>query len=265
MSYEIIIIYCIAGAVGGILMGLVGFGIGPIVVPTLLITLHMMGFDNTYNMRIAIATSLAVIVCNSLFNTIIHRNAHRIHLNLYYKLLPGSIIGAVIGSYIVLVLPEHLMRHLFAIILFIIATLNLFHNTQKIGAQTPDSKMLLCYSCLIAIISNIIGVSDGVLMVPFLKKLNLNMREAIGTATSLILPVSMTGLIPLIYSQPSKAILPHYSVGFIYGPALLIIAFASINSSYIAIKIGGELPDRMLKNICCIVVMGLSVMMMLSN
>ena len=256
MSY---IIYCITGIIGGILMGLVGFGIGPIAVPCVALTLSWIGISKNILMQIAIATSLSVIVTNTFFTTLFHKNNNNINLNIFYKLLPGSLIGALLGSLIVIHLPEFILKQIFAIILIIITFIHLSKKNELITFESLDSKKLFIYSVLIAVVSNLIGVSDGILMVPFLTKCNLNIKESIGTATALVLPVSLMGLIPLIIFGFKCTTLPSHSFGYIYLPAFIIIALTSIKFSYWAIKFSKFLSDKTLKNIFCIVMIGVSL------
>ena len=259
MSY---LIYCLTGIFGGVLMGLVGFGIGPIAVPAIALTLDSLGTNKDIVMQIAIATSLSIIVLNTFFTAMFHKKNNNINFDMYKRLLPGSLIGAIFGSILVIFAPTFLLKYIFAIILIVITCAHFFrrHNSNK--KSIPNSIKLFIYAFFIAMLSNLIGVSDGILMIPFLTRYDINIKESIGTATALVLPVSFIGLILFVIFGSNHTNLPPYSIGFIYTPAVLIIAPLSIICSYYSVKISKCLSDKLISNMFCIIIVGISLTVM---
>ena len=76
------IAYAIVGAGSGLLAGLLGMSGGIITVPCLLFIFTYMGFPTVELMQLAIGTSLAAMVFNSLSSTYTHNKNHVVNWKL---------------------------------------------------------------------------------------------------------------------------------------------------------------------------------------
>lgn len=251
MVTNVYIIYCLAGALGGLFMGLIGVGIGPIVVPTLAYILPKIGVDNNITMKIAIMTSLTVILANTFFLSYIHKKNNNINYKIFFQLLPGSIIGAICGSLMIAVYPTSIMKMIFGILLIFVSLFTILSKNLKVINIWPSFPKLFIMSFIIATISNLLGVSDGLLMVPFLKRYNVKLTQSIGTAIALVFPVSLAGAIPLFLIGLKDPNLPRESISYLYIPAFIFIISVSIFSSFFGTYIAKKIPEYYLKNIFC--------------
>ena len=102
---------------------------------------------------------------------------------------------------------------------------------------------------LIATFSNLLGVSDGLLLIPYLKRQNINMRCAVGTATALVIPVCFMGLLPLLFAGMHDVTLPSHCLSYIYLPAFFMIGIMSTIFSVVGVSLGKKIPEVFLKSI----------------
>lgn len=250
MEYEIALTLCFAGALAGLLVGLIGSGIGPIVVPLMIFILPLEGIPQEICIRMAIATSLTIILVTTSISSLFHWKNCTINKKLFWSLLPGSLCGAIIGGIIVIFLKISILKFVFSILLLLLGMKLLIKNNRRKKAiiHTKPSHMKNFFSSgFIAIISNMLGISDGVLMVPFLEKCCSNMLECVGTATILIIPVSFVGLIPLMVTSIGIKNLPIENIGYISVSALLFIAIPSILFSIIGIQLAKKINENIIR------------------
>lgn len=256
-----IFLYMLAGAIGGLLIGLIGTGIGPIVVPLIVLMSPMIGLPNNLSMKVAIATSLSVIICTTAFSALWHHRNQMVQWTLFRSLLPGSIVGAVIGALIVIFLPNAILKMIFGILLLGISVFMLIKPKRIRTKSLPGFWKLWISSSMMSASSNMLGVSDGLLMVPYLKKHNVSMHHAIATATILIFPVSLIGLSVMCVAGISHH-LPK-SVGYIYLPAFVPITITSIIFANVGIRLGKKLSENTLRLIFGIIMVLISLKMLI--
>jgi uncharacterized membrane protein YfcA len=87
-------------------------------------------------------------------------------------------------------------------------------------------------------VSSLVAIGGGILTVPFLSACNVRLQHAIGTASAIGLPIAIVGTASYIASgivQPQ--VLPEYSLGYIYLPALTGIAVFSVIAASIGAKV----------------------------
>ena len=108
------IILLIAGLVSGLSSGLLGIGGGVITVPVLVLLLGV-------EPKVAVGTSLFVIVPTALVGTFVHYRAQNIHFSYGLTYLIIAMIGSFVGAHLANVLPANVLRKLFAVLMFVMA------------------------------------------------------------------------------------------------------------------------------------------------
>ena len=76
--------------------------------------------------------------------------------------------------------------------------------------------------------SAIFGIGGGSLSVPFLTWCNVRMQQAVGTSAACGLPIAIMGAATNVSEGWHNALLPDWSLGFVYLPALVGIAVLSV-------------------------------------
>jgi uncharacterized membrane protein YfcA len=98
-------------------------------------------------------------------------------------------------------------------------------------------------------VSAIVGIGGGSLTVPFLTWCNTAMRQAVATSAACGLPIALAGSVGYIVAGLNSADLPAWSLGYVYGPALLGVAAASMLSAPLGAKLAHTLPTGTLKKV----------------
>ncbi|MDR0956490.1 MAG: sulfite exporter TauE/SafE family protein [Endomicrobium sp.] len=107
------LIYIIIGTSAGILGGLLGIGGSTILIPFMLIFLKM-------SQHQAQGTALAVI-CLSFFSMLVYYKKGYVNLTIAALIGIGFVIGGFLGASVVDAVPEHILKKMFAFVLFFIA------------------------------------------------------------------------------------------------------------------------------------------------
>jgi len=112
-GYAKIMILLTTGAITGFLSGMMGVGGGTIMIPVMVI---LTGFSQ----HIAQGTSLLVMVPTGAIGAFAHWKMDNIEKGLLGGLIPGIVIGTYLGGNIANIIPNDLLRLIFAVILIFI-------------------------------------------------------------------------------------------------------------------------------------------------
>ena len=90
---------CMAvGAVSGFMAGLLGIGGGAIIVPALLYALPLVGVAGPELMKVAVATSLAIVVPTAIASAQAHAARGSVSWEAFARMTPGVVTGATVGA-----------------------------------------------------------------------------------------------------------------------------------------------------------------------
>ncbi|NOU50741.1 sulfite exporter TauE/SafE family protein [Pseudoalteromonas sp. JBTF-M23] len=254
MSDAILLIVSCAllGSVVGFLAGLLGIGGGLVIVPILSAILRY--FDvvpESQIVLVAIATSLASILFTSTSSALAHHRNGNVPWNIAPFIMGGVGIGALVSGFLAALLPEPVIRGIFAVSVVLIATRMLYSSSKKTVSQRalPSGPTLSVITTLMGGLSAMIGIGGGALIVPLLSYFSLDIRKAIGCASASGIVIALFGSLGYITSG-----IAHYTVaqgfaGFIYLPALFGIVLTSWFMAPIGAKSTQFLPVSTIKKI----------------
>src|SRR3546814_9519287 len=86
------------GIGSGFLAGLLGIGGGMVLVPFLTFMFSSQGVESELTVKMAIATSMAVIIFTSISSVRAHHKRGAVRWDIVRKLAPGIVIGSMVGS-----------------------------------------------------------------------------------------------------------------------------------------------------------------------
>ena len=92
-----LILFLIIGILSGLLAGLLGIGGGVIIIPAVFYALNFYDFSIEIIMRVAIASSLGVIMITSLSSMYSHYKLKNVDIDIIKKWFGGIIIGSISG------------------------------------------------------------------------------------------------------------------------------------------------------------------------
>ena len=175
------------GCVVGFLAGLLGIGGGLIIVPVL--STLLLSFDVTspsHVLVIAIATSLASILFTSTSSALAHHKNDNVPWEIAPWVMSGVALGALISGFAASLIPEQILRTVFAIsVVFIAARMVLSTRKKAVVEQPlPAGPILGAISALMGGLSGLIGIGGGALIVPMLNYFSVDIKKAIGCAAA---------------------------------------------------------------------------------
>ena len=127
------------GLCTGFLAGLLGLGGGMLMVPFLTIILHARGYPELYNVKMAVATSLATICFTSLASVRAHNKRGAVLWPVARVLAPGILVGSFLGSQLAAALPARLLGYLFAAFVAFSATQMFLNRKPKPTRTLPGT------------------------------------------------------------------------------------------------------------------------------
>lgn len=264
----LLVLYCaLLGSVVGFLAGLLGIGGGLVIVPILsIILLHFEVLPTDQVVVAAIATSLASILFTSTSSAIAHHKNGNVPWELAPWIMTGVALGALISGFMAALLPEHIVRIVFAVSVVLIALkMFLSSKTDTPSERTlPNKGVLTILTTITGGLSAMIGIGGGALLVPLLSFFSVDMKKAIGCASACGIVIALFGSIGYISSGSSHFALTDGFAGFVYLPALLGIVCTSWFTAPLGAKATHHLPVATIKKFFSFLLVAMAANMMLS-
>lgn len=261
---EIIILsYLALGAVAGVMAGLLGVGGGLLIVPVLVAVFSNQGFNPDYLIHMAVGTSLATIIPTSFSSVRAHHKRGSVRWDVFKKLAPGIAIGAVAGAFLAREISSDSLKIFFACFEFAVAAQMAFGKPPSGHRQLPGPVGSTSTGGFIGVISAIIGIGGGTLSVPFMTWCNIQIREAIGTASALGMPIAAAGMAGFVIAGWNVENLPQENLGFVNLVAFAVIAVGTVSTAPLGAALSHKLPIKTLKRIFALVLVALGVNMLL--
>jgi uncharacterized membrane protein YfcA len=252
MTIEPILIAELAllGVGTGFLAGLLGIGGGMLMVPFLTIILGNRGVPADLAVKMAIATSMATIIFTSISSVRAHHKRGAVRWDIVRRLAPGIVIGSLIGSLGVFsLLKGTALAIFFALFVGFSATQMVLDKRPKPTRQMPGTAGQLGAGGAIGFISGLVGAGGGFISVPFMTWCNVAIHNAVATSAALGFPIAVANVVGYVGSGQSVQGLPEGSFGFIWLPALGVIAVCSFLIAPFGAKAAHSLPVSKLKRI----------------
>ena len=244
-----LLFYLTLGLFAGVMAGLLGVGGGLIIVPTLAWIFHHQQVDDAIIMHLAIGTSLATIVVTSISSVRAHHRRGAVLWPIFWRLTPGIVVGAWLGAAIADALPSAVLSKVFAVFVLTVAAQMGFGAKPAPHRELPGTTGMLTAGGVIGAVSAIVGIGGGSLTVPFLTWCNIAIRQAVATSSACGLPIALAGALGFVVTGLNATGRPDWSLGYVYGPALVGITLTSMLSAPLGAKLAHTLPTEMLKKV----------------
>lgn len=237
------------GAMAAFFSGLLGIGGGIFYVPGLDAVYAHAGILPSVAMHLALGTSTCVNIFNASINLYRHSKHQPINWGVAKPLIPTLVLGAFAGGYVAGYLPANLLKILFAVMLMLIGLRFAFRSHHQSTRPLPGKKFMAGSGLVIGLIASINGLGGGVIMVPFLSRYNLQMREIVAISAACILPQSLFGTMGYVISGWGKAELPAYSLGYVYWPVAIPLVIMSLIFAPIGVRLVHNLPQSVVRRV----------------
>lgn len=255
--------YLLTGTIAGLMAGLLGIGGGLVIVPALALLFASQGFAADSLMHFAVGTSLATIIPTSVSSLLAHHRRNSVHWRAVRGLLPGILAGALAGAWLASQISSPGLALLFGVFEILVAV-HLLSGVQA-GAHRalPGTVGLGVAGVIIGAVSAILGIGGGTLSVPFLLWNRVDIRTAVGTAATCGLPIALAGAAGFALGGWNSGIQRDMASGFIYWPAVLLIALASVPLAPVGARLAHYLPRKTLQQVFAIILLLIGLKMIL--
>lgn len=235
------------GAFAGVLAGLFGVGGGAIIVPILIFIFTLQGFDAGLLVHLAIGTSFATIVVTSCGSVAAHHRLGNINWPVVKSMTPGLIVGVLLGSTLANELEGRYLQLAIAVFLILVALQMFFAVQPKAVFSLPRRSLLASSGIVVGAVSAFFGIGGGSLTVPFLLACKQIMKRAVATSAACGLPIALFGALAYSYKGFMISGLPSFTTGYIYWPAFIGIAIASVPCTYIGAILAERASEKILR------------------
>ena len=261
MDIGLILALLAMGAFGGFAAGLLGIGGGMVLVPFITMIFTARGFAPELTIHMAIATSLATILFTSLSSVRAHHQHGAVLWPVVKLLAPGILLGSWIGPWIGKQMNASALALFFGVFVAFSATQMLIGKKPAAARALPGAPGMFAAGGVIGTLSGIVGAGGGFVSVPFMTWCGVRIHNAVATSAALGFPIALSGTISNIYYGWGEAGLPDYSLGFVYLPALAIIALASVTMAPLGARTAHKMPVRRLQKIFAVILYALAAYM----
>ncbi len=234
----------------GFLAGLLGIGGGMLMVPFITIILSTRGVGPDLAVKMAIATSMATIIFTSISSVRAHHKRGAVRWDIVKRLAPGIVLGSMVGSLgVFALLKGSYLAIFFGLFVGFSATQMFLDKKPKPTRQMPGTGGQLAAGGVIGFLSGLVGAGGGFISVPFMTWCNVAIHNAVATSAALGFPIAVANVAGYVVSGLNVQNLPAGSFGYIWLPALAVIAVASFLVAPLGARAAHALPVSKLKRV----------------
>ena len=132
-----LVVYCLLGAIAGVLAGLLGVGGGIVIVPMLVFAFGWQNFPQDVLMLMALGTSMGSIMFTSISSSLAHSRNKGVQWDAVRNITPGILIGTFCGSFLASHVPARFLQLFFVAFLFFVITQMLSGKKPKPSRHLP--------------------------------------------------------------------------------------------------------------------------------
>lgn len=265
MSFDPFLIIELAtlGLCTGYMAGLLGVGGGMLISPFLTLILSARGLPADLAVKVAIATSMATIMFTSLSSVRAHHQRGAVRWDLVKSLAPGIVLGGMLASAgVFAVLKGSALAIFFALFVGFSATQMFLDKKPRPSRQLPGPAGRVGVGAVIGFLSGLVGAGGGFVSVPFMVAHNVAILNAVATSAALGFPIAVANTAGYVISGSGVSGLPAGALGYVWLPALAVIASCSVLTAPQGASMAHRLPIAQLKRVFALVLYGLAAYML---
>ncbi len=250
LSPTLIIELALLGMGTGFLAGLLGIGGGMLMVPFITIILSGRGVGPDLAVKMAIATSMATIIFTSISSVRAHHKRGAVRWDIVKRLSPGIVLGSIVSSLgVFALLKGSWLAVFFGAFVSFSATQMFLDKKPKPTRQMPGTGGQLAAGGVIGFLSGLVGAGGGFISVPFMAWCNVAIHNAVATSAALGFPIAVANVTGYVIAGQGVQDLPAGSFGYIWLPALVVIALCSVFTAPLGARAAHALPVSKLKRV----------------
>lgn len=244
-------VYVALGLCVGVLAGLLGIGGGLVLVAALAWLLPLQGVPVDVAMHAALASSLASIVLTAASSARAHHRRGSVMWPTVVWMVPGILLGGWLGSRFAIGLDGNTLRWCVAGYCYIVALQMLLSKTPQEGAHIapPRGPGYTAAGGGIGLVSSIVGIGGGSLTVPLLVWRGVAPVRAVGTSSACGIFIGLSSALGYALQAPVGALALPGAVGYVYLPASIGVALASVVAAPWGTRLAHALSGAKLKRV----------------
>jgi uncharacterized membrane protein YfcA len=245
------LLYPLLGAIAGVLAGLLGVGGGLVLVAALVWLLPTQGVAEAHAVHAALASALASIVLTGLSSARAHHRRGSVLWPTVGWLLPGLLLGGWLGSALAVTLDGDWLRGFIAVYCWL-AALQLaldWPRARPERSTPPRGPGYAFVGSVIGAVSALVGIGGGSMTVPVLVWRGVRPVLAVGTSSACGVAIALASAAGYAAHGPPPGVMPAASWGYVYLPAAVGIALASVLTAPIGTRIAHRISGLALRRL----------------
>jgi len=226
-------------------------GGGLVLVAALAWLLPGMGIPKDAAMHAALASSLASIVLTAAASARAHAKRGSVLWPTVAWMVPGLLVGGWFGSALAVHIDDGALRWIVAGYCFLAAAQLIFGGTRAVGdtqVPAPRGAPMTAAGVGIGAMSAVVGIGGGSMTVPLLVWRGVVPVRAVGTSSACGVAIGLASAVGYALHAPAGA-LPHHAVGYVYLPAAIGVAAASVFAAPYGTRLAHYLRGDTLKRV----------------
>lgn len=245
--------YCLVGlgCVSGLFAGLLGVGGGTILVPGLIVLFPYLGIAGPEATKIAMATSLALVLPTAISSAQMHAARSAIDWRMFALLCPSIIAGAFVAAAFAKTMSIQFLTGLFVLFAAYSAWGLTRSNQPSLSAggtaHQPGLVSITIRGVIGGAVSSLLGLGVAFFSVPILTRF-IAVQRAIGTAAMLCVPMAIAGTFGYLLSDtPSEC--REWCAGYIFLPAVAAAGIGAVLAAPLGARLTHLFPARVLRHL----------------
>jgi uncharacterized membrane protein YfcA len=213
--------------------------------------------------KLAIATSMATILFTSLSSVRAHHRRGAVRWDIVRGMAPGIVAGGLLaGAGAFALIKGQMLALVFALFVGFSATQMLLDRKPAPSRRMPGPPGRVAVGTGIGFLSGLVGAGGGFVSVPFMTWCNVAIHHAVATSAALGFPIALANTAGYVIGGWSEPSLLPGQVGYLYLPALAIIATASVLTAPLGARAAHAMNVRQLKRAFALLLYALAAYML---
>ena len=256
------------GLAAGVLAGLLGIGGGLVIIAALAWMLPLFGIPQEAAMHAALASSLTSIVLTGMSSARAHARRGGVLWPTVAWMVPGLLVGGWLGSGLAVRMDDTTLRWVVSVYCLVAAWQIGFGGTRAPAdgseVAAPRGWPMSAAGGGIGALSAVVGIGGGSMTVPLLVWRGVRPVRAVGTSSACGVAIALSAAAGYAVHAPPGA-LPQHAVGYIYLPAALGVAMASVLAAPWGTRLAHRLSGMALRRVFALFLLLVGVSVALSG
>lgn len=218
-------------------------------------------------MHAALASSLASIVLTAAASARAHSKRGSVSWPTVAWMVPGLLLGGWLGSGAAVRIDDDVLRYIVAGYCLLAAAQLQFGTVRRAGAEgvpVPRGLPMSAAGVGIGALSAVVGIGGGSMTVPLLVWRGVLPVRAVGTSSACGVAIGLASALGYALQAPAGA-LPEFAVGYVYLPAAIGVALASVLAAPWGTRLAHYLHGDVLKRVFVVFLLAVALSLWLAG